>query len=211
MSWRSRARSLSSRPIRDGFGHELRCGVAAGTRRAGHHRRSRFLGADGLSRRSVGAAARGGDDRRLAICRRKPGRHARGALRREPRCCNAVFRRGLSLGVNDGSSAIRLYRTEVVNALSARGDRLRHPAGSAGARLRRRMARAGDAAALRAESDGDVEGAPGARARRLFAHSGPCGSCAIRSQRPTTTTARTTARSRCSAIGSGGAMDIWSS
>jgi SAM-dependent methyltransferase len=31
---------------------------------------------------------------------------------------NAVFRRGLSLGVNDGSSAIRLYRTDVVNALS---------------------------------------------------------------------------------------------
>ena len=34
------------------------------------------------------------------------------------RVLNAVFRRGLSLGVNDGSSAIRLYRTEVVNALS---------------------------------------------------------------------------------------------
>jgi len=34
------------------------------------------------------------------------------------RVLNAVFRRGLSLGVNDGSSAIRLYRTDVVNALS---------------------------------------------------------------------------------------------
>ena len=33
------------------------------------------------------------------------------------RVLNAVFRRGLSLGVNDGSSAIRLYRTDVVNAL----------------------------------------------------------------------------------------------
>ena len=33
------------------------------------------------------------------------------------RVLNAVFRRGLSLGVNDGSSAIRLYRTDVVHAL----------------------------------------------------------------------------------------------
>ena len=33
------------------------------------------------------------------------------------RVLNAVFRRGLSLGVNDGSSAIRLYRTDVVAAL----------------------------------------------------------------------------------------------
>lgn len=36
------------------------------------------------------------------------------------RLLNAVFRRGLSLGVNDGSSAIRLYRTDVVNALALR-------------------------------------------------------------------------------------------
>jgi SAM-dependent methyltransferase len=34
------------------------------------------------------------------------------------RVLNAVFRRGLSLGVNDGSSAMRLYRTDVVHALS---------------------------------------------------------------------------------------------
>ena len=33
------------------------------------------------------------------------------------RVLNAAFRRGLSLGVNDGSSAIRLYRTDVVNSL----------------------------------------------------------------------------------------------
>jgi SAM-dependent methyltransferase len=33
------------------------------------------------------------------------------------RVLNAIFRRGLSLGVNDGSSAIRLYRTDVINAL----------------------------------------------------------------------------------------------
>ena len=33
------------------------------------------------------------------------------------RILNAVFRRGLSLGVNDGSSAIRLYRTDIVNGL----------------------------------------------------------------------------------------------
>ena len=33
------------------------------------------------------------------------------------RVLNALFRRGLSLGVNDGSSAIRLYRADVVNAL----------------------------------------------------------------------------------------------
>ena len=39
------------------------------------------------------------------------------ARRAGSRVLNAVFRRGLSLGVNDGSSAIRLYRTDVVNAL----------------------------------------------------------------------------------------------
>ena len=33
------------------------------------------------------------------------------------RALNVAFRRGLSVGVNDGSSAIRLYRTDVVNAL----------------------------------------------------------------------------------------------
>ena len=33
------------------------------------------------------------------------------------RILNAVFRRGLSVGVNDGSSAIRLYRADVVKAL----------------------------------------------------------------------------------------------
>lgn len=40
------------------------------------------------------------------------------ARRLGSRVLNAVFRRGLSLGVNDGSSAIRLYRTDVVNALA---------------------------------------------------------------------------------------------
>jgi SAM-dependent methyltransferase len=39
------------------------------------------------------------------------------ARRAGSRVLNAVFRRGLSLGVNDGSSAIRLYRTDIVNAL----------------------------------------------------------------------------------------------
>jgi SAM-dependent methyltransferase len=34
------------------------------------------------------------------------------------RLLNTVFRRALSLGVSDGSSAMRLYRTDVVNALS---------------------------------------------------------------------------------------------
>jgi SAM-dependent methyltransferase len=33
------------------------------------------------------------------------------------RVLNSAFRRGLSVGVNDGSSAIRLYRTSVVNSL----------------------------------------------------------------------------------------------
>lgn len=40
------------------------------------------------------------------------------AMRRAgSRVLNAVFRRALSLGVNDGSSAIRLYRADVVDAL----------------------------------------------------------------------------------------------
>src|SRR4029077_8628766 len=34
------------------------------------------------------------------------------------RVLNTVFRRGLSLGVNDGSSAMRLYRADVVQALA---------------------------------------------------------------------------------------------
>ena len=33
------------------------------------------------------------------------------------RVLNSAFRRGLSVGVNDGSSAIRLYRTSVINSL----------------------------------------------------------------------------------------------
>ena len=45
-------------------------------------------------------------------------RAAMPAMRRAgSRVLNAVFRRALSLGVNDGSSAIRLYRADVVNAL----------------------------------------------------------------------------------------------
>jgi SAM-dependent methyltransferase len=39
------------------------------------------------------------------------------ARRAGSRVLNVVFRRGLSLGVMDGSSALRLYRTDVVNAL----------------------------------------------------------------------------------------------
>ena len=40
------------------------------------------------------------------------------AMRRAgSRVLNLAFRRGLSLGVNDGSSAIRLYHTSIVNAL----------------------------------------------------------------------------------------------
>jgi SAM-dependent methyltransferase len=39
------------------------------------------------------------------------------ARRAGSRLLNVAFRRGLSLGVNDGSSAIRLYRTDVVNGL----------------------------------------------------------------------------------------------
>jgi len=38
------------------------------------------------------------------------------------RLLNVVFRRGLSLGVNDGSSAIRLYRRDVIRALSLEAD-----------------------------------------------------------------------------------------
>jgi SAM-dependent methyltransferase len=38
------------------------------------------------------------------------------------RLLNAVFRRGLSLGVNDGSSAIRLYRADVVKSLALQAE-----------------------------------------------------------------------------------------
>ena len=46
------------------------------------------------------------------------GRTNMPAVRRTgSRMLNLAFRRGLSLGVNDGSSAIRLYHTSIVNAL----------------------------------------------------------------------------------------------
>ena len=108
------------------------------------------------------------------------------------RILNAVFRRGLSLGVNDGSSAIRLYRADVVNSLRlqatdydilqevlvrafAEGWRVREiPFGYA---QRPVASKAHASLALRPASG----------------RSASCGSCATRSSPPTTTTARTTA------------------
>ena len=100
-----------------GFGHELRSGLR---RARGAHVITvdpdfegpmTFL-ADLWARRhdaEVIVASRYVDDSRVHM---PAARHA------GSRVINAVFRRGLSLGVNDGSSAIRLYRTDVVNALT---------------------------------------------------------------------------------------------
>ena len=126
------------------------------------------------------------------------------------RLMHVVFRRGLSLGVNDGSSALRLYRTDVVNALrleATDSDILQEVlvrAYAAGWRVL-------EIPLHYAPNPAVASKAYRRSRRRTFAPSGPCGSCAIRSRRPTTTTARTTARSRCSVIGSGAATDMSSS
>lgn len=60
------------------------------------------------------------DDGEIVIASRYvPGSRTRmSPLRRTgSRLLNAVFRRGLSLGIDDGSSAMRLYRTDVVKSL----------------------------------------------------------------------------------------------
>ena len=148
---------------------------------------------------------RRGSDRRLSIRRWQPGQHARGARGREPPAQRRVPSRPESRcerRVERDPPVPHRCRQRAV----ARGDRLRHPAGSAGARLRGRMARARDPAALHAELRGRVESSRRRLRRRTFAPSGRCGSCAIRSRRPTTITARTTARSRCSVTGSGAAI-----
>ena len=99
-----------------GFGHELR----AGLRRArapyvitvdpDFSGRMTFL-ADLWARRDdaeVIVASRYVDGSRVQM----PATRTMGS-----RVLNSAFRRGLSVGVNDGSSAIRLYRTSVVNSL----------------------------------------------------------------------------------------------
>jgi SAM-dependent methyltransferase len=99
-----------------GFGHELR----AGLRRArapyvmtvdpDFSGRMTFL-ADLWARRDdaeVIVASRYVDGSRINM----PAARTVGS-----RLLNSAFRRGLSVGVNDGSSAIRLYRTGVVNSL----------------------------------------------------------------------------------------------
>jgi len=99
-----------------GFGHELRAGLrqARGayviTVDPDFSGPMTFL-ADLWARRhdaEVIVASRYVDGSRVSM---PAARHA------GSRVLNAVFRRGLSLGVNDGSSAIRLYRTDVVHAL----------------------------------------------------------------------------------------------
>lgn len=107
---------IIAQPNPRGFGHELRAGL----------RRARapfvitvdpdFSGpmtflADLWARRhdaEVIVASRYVDGSRLEM----PAVRSAGS-----RALNMAFRRGLSLGVNDGSSAIRLYRTDVVNSL----------------------------------------------------------------------------------------------
>ncbi|MGH9370096.1 MAG: glycosyltransferase family 2 protein, partial [Vicinamibacterales bacterium] len=99
-----------------GFGHELRSGLrqARGTYiitvDADFSGPMTFL-ADLWARRhdaEVIVASRYVDGSRVTM---SAARHA------GSRVLNAVFRRGLSLGVNDGSSAIRLYRADVVDGL----------------------------------------------------------------------------------------------
>lgn len=101
---------------RRGFGHELRSGLRQARGRyvitvdPDFEGPMRFLG-DLWARR---------DEAEVIIASRyiDGGRVNMPAARNAgSRVLNAVFGRGLSLGVNDGSSAIRLYRTEIVKAL----------------------------------------------------------------------------------------------
>ncbi len=99
-----------------GFGHELRSGL--GQARAPYiitvdpdfSGRMTFLGELWARRHDaeVIVASRYVDGSRVSM----PTARTAGS-----RVLNIAFRRGLSLGVNDGSSAIRLYRTDVVNSL----------------------------------------------------------------------------------------------
>jgi SAM-dependent methyltransferase len=99
-----------------GFGYELRSGLQRArapyviTADPDFSGRMRFL-ADLWARRDeaeVIVASRYVDGSRVSM----PAKRTAGS-----RILNAAFRRGLSLGVNDGSSAIRLYRTDVVTSL----------------------------------------------------------------------------------------------
>ena len=107
---------IIAEPNPRGFGHELR----AGLRRA----RAPFVitvdpDFSGPMTFLADLWARRHDAEVIVASRYVPGsRSEMPAVRRAgSRLLNLVFRRGLSLGVNDGSSAIRLYRTDVVNSL----------------------------------------------------------------------------------------------
>jgi len=100
-----------------GFGHELRAGL-----RQAHAPYVITVDPDfdGPMTFLADLWARRHDAEVIVASRYVDGSHADMPFARRvgSRVLNAVFGRGLSLGVHDGSSAIRLYRTDVVNALS---------------------------------------------------------------------------------------------
>ena len=173
-----------------GFGHELRWGLRAGARGVHHHRRSRRLGAHGLSRRSLGA--RGTRRNRCGLAIRDGSRVEMPAARRvgsrllnpcsagsESRCERRVERVGCTEPMS--CNALRLEATdydilqEVLVARLAAGWRvLEIP--------------------LLYRPTGVASKAHASLASAYFAPSGRSGSCAIRSRQPTMTSARTTAR-----------------
>jgi dolichol-phosphate mannosyltransferase len=115
------------------------------------------------------------------------------------RLLNGVFGRGLSLGVRDMSSGVRLYRRAIVDAAGPL------PAGLDA--LQTILVRVYAASSKCRSSTAPIRAAPrtpapGASRPTTRAPSGGCGSCATRSHAPTTTPAPTTARFRCSATGS---------
>jgi SAM-dependent methyltransferase len=105
----------------EGFGHELRGGLARArapfvmTVDADVHGPMTFVSALWARRTDaevvIGSRYVAGSRAELPAPRRLGSR-----------LLNSVFRRGLSVGVSDGSSAIRLYRTDVVNSLRLRAD-----------------------------------------------------------------------------------------
>ena len=110
------------------------------------------------------------------------------------RVLNLVFGRGLSLGVRDLSSGMRIYRAPAVRALRELPPHLDVLQAILVAGLRRGLERRRDAGAVRARCQAvDRTRAPGGSPPTTPAPSGGCGSSATRSSAPTTTPGPTTA------------------
>jgi SAM-dependent methyltransferase len=104
-----------------GFGHELRSGL---DQARGAHIVTVDPDFDGPMTFLADLWARRDDAEVIVASRYVEGSRTEMPLARRlgSRMLNLAFRRGLSLGVNDGSSAIRLYRADVIRSLRLEAD-----------------------------------------------------------------------------------------